>query len=277
MNSKHFLSHAACTMGFVFVLSTSVFAQQGYYQAPPRYAPPPPNGFNQQPHSVQREGPLGFIPKMGQKLGSWVRRAFYGEQPAYGGYSQQAPQHGSVYGQNEARQYSTPAPSGPYQPSPSYKTPSADSTTQPQAPRYSYPPNQSAATKTMQPPSSSQNASKSQATPPKIEEPKSKSKVATSKSSTKSTKPPSAPTQPIQSKEPELATTRRSDSLKTKEEPLANPSSSGNAGSFLKGKKTGKPGRVISPYPPYKELDITGLDSGSLALDPTTQKVFEVP
>jgi hypothetical protein len=58
---------------------------------------------------------------------------------------------------------------------------------------------------------------------------------------------------------------------------LANPSSSGNAGSFLKGKKTGKPGRVISPYPPYKELDITGLDSGSLALDPTTQKVFEVP
>jgi hypothetical protein len=24
-------------------------------------------------------------------------------------------------------------------------------------------------------------------------------------------------------------------------------------------------------------LDVTGLDSGSLALDPTTQKVFEVP
>jgi hypothetical protein len=45
----------------------------------------------------------------------------------------------------------------------------------------------------------------------------------------------------------------------------------------LKGRKTAKPGRVISPYPPYKELDITGLESGSLALDPTTQKVFEVP
>ncbi len=48
-------------------------------------------------------------------------------------------------------------------------------------------------------------------------------------------------------------------------------------GNFLKGKRTNKEGRVVSPYPPYQELDITGLSSGSLALDPTTQKVFEVP
>jgi len=37
------------------------------------------------------------------------------------------------------------------------------------------------------------------------------------------------------------------------------------------------PGRVISPYPPNRELDVRGLPSGSLALDPTTQKVFKVP
>ena len=37
------------------------------------------------------------------------------------------------------------------------------------------------------------------------------------------------------------------------------------------------PGRVISPYAPNKELDVKGLPSGSLALDPTTQKVFRVP
>lgn len=37
------------------------------------------------------------------------------------------------------------------------------------------------------------------------------------------------------------------------------------------------PGRVISPYLPNKELDVKGLPSGSLALDPTTQKVFKVP
>ncbi|MFM7606885.1 MAG: hypothetical protein ACKO8Z_17015 [Prosthecobacter sp.] len=277
MNSKHYLPHAACAVGLLLVLSTSIFAQQGYYQAPPRYAPPPPIGSNQQPFSEKREGPLGFIPKMGQKLGSWVRRAFYGEQSTHGGYSQPASQRGSAYGQNEVRQYANPTPSGAYHPLPNDPTSSSDTTAQAQTPRYSYPPHQSAAAKTMPPPSSSPNASKSQPTTAKIEEPQSKSKIGTSKSSTKATKPSSAPAQSIQSKEPEVAATTRSAALKTKEEPLANPSSSGNAGSFLKGKKTGKPGRVISPYPPYKELDITGLDSGSLALDPTTQKVFEVP
>lgn len=50
-----------------------------------------------------------------------------------------------------------------------------------------------------------------------------------------------------------------------------------SSGSFLVGKKTSKAGRVISPYAPYNELDITGLPTGSLALDPTTQKVFQVP
>ena len=54
-------------------------------------------------------------------------------------------------------------------------------------------------------------------------------------------------------------------------------STAGNNGAFLKGKRASKEGRVISPYPPYQELDVTGLSSGSLALDPTTQKVFEVP
>jgi hypothetical protein len=72
-------------------------------------------------------------------------------------------------------------------------------------------------------------------------------------------------------------TTRRSETTPREQFPDTT-ASSGGSGSFLKGrKKTAKPGRVISPYPPYKELDITGLESGSLALDPTTQKVFEVP
>lgn len=38
-----------------------------------------------------------------------------------------------------------------------------------------------------------------------------------------------------------------------------------------------RPGRVVSPYAPHNELDVRGLSSGSLALDPTTQKVFKVP
>ncbi|MBL9117908.1 MAG: hypothetical protein JNJ83_23060 [Verrucomicrobiaceae bacterium] len=43
------------------------------------------------------------------------------------------------------------------------------------------------------------------------------------------------------------------------------------------GKKGSKPGRVISPYPPHNELDVSGLDSGSMALDPTTNRVFRIP
>jgi hypothetical protein len=38
-----------------------------------------------------------------------------------------------------------------------------------------------------------------------------------------------------------------------------------------------KPGRVKIPFPPYNELDVSGLSSGSLAKDPTTGKVFRIP
>lgn len=43
------------------------------------------------------------------------------------------------------------------------------------------------------------------------------------------------------------------------------------------GSKTGVAGRVKSPYPPFNELDVSGLPSGSLAMDPTTKKVFRIP
>ena len=41
--------------------------------------------------------------------------------------------------------------------------------------------------------------------------------------------------------------------------------------------KTNTPGRAKSPYPPYRELDVSGMRSGSMAKDPTTGKVFRVP
>ncbi len=46
---------------------------------------------------------------------------------------------------------------------------------------------------------------------------------------------------------------------------------------FPVGSNGSKPGRVVSPYEPHNELDVRGLPSGSLALDPTTQKIFRVP
>lgn len=50
-----------------------------------------------------------------------------------------------------------------------------------------------------------------------------------------------------------------------------------STGSTLTGTRTTKAGLVKSPYPPYNELDVTGLPTGSLAMDPTTGKVFRVP
>lgn len=38
-----------------------------------------------------------------------------------------------------------------------------------------------------------------------------------------------------------------------------------------------RPTRVKSPFPPYGELDVTGLPSGSLAKDPVTGRIFKVP
>jgi hypothetical protein len=43
------------------------------------------------------------------------------------------------------------------------------------------------------------------------------------------------------------------------------------------GTRTNTPGRAKSPYPPHRELDVSGMKSGSMAKDPTTGKVFRVP
>lgn len=55
------------------------------------------------------------------------------------------------------------------------------------------------------------------------------------------------------------------------------PPAASSSGAALTGTKTSKAGLVKSPYAPYNELDVTGLPSGSLAMDPTTGKVFRVP
>lgn len=38
-----------------------------------------------------------------------------------------------------------------------------------------------------------------------------------------------------------------------------------------------RPGRVKSPFPPYGDLDVSGMSSGSLARDPVSGKLFRVP
>jgi len=57
------------------------------------------------------------------------------------------------------------------------------------------------------------------------------------------------------------------------------PASSGSVknSDVPKATRSEKPGRVKSPFPPYGELDVSGMQSGSLAKDPSNGKIFRVP
>lgn len=49
------------------------------------------------------------------------------------------------------------------------------------------------------------------------------------------------------------------------------------SGQYPVGSRTNNPNIVKSPYSPYNAIDVTGFRSGELAIDPTTNKVFQVP
>ncbi len=252
--------------------------QQPQYNQPPPNSQPPPGygyGYPQQPQT-RYESPIEFLPKFGRRMSEMFRRLFYGQEPA--GWDNPPPGYnpnGSYNLDSNPRQYQAPStqpPPGYYPQQPGYQYPQQGQT----QPRYSYPPQQpppASTNRSTTPAPSTQGKSSSRTyTPPKVSSQPSKtpsSKTPSSKPTTPTHSPPKEPESP-----PPNTTARRSESTPKEPPPAA---SSGSSGSFLKGRKTGKPGRVISPYPPYKELDVTGLESGSLALDPTTQKVFEVP
>ena len=291
--------------------------QQPYNQPPPSYYPPqqPGYGYPQQP-PTQYESPLQFLPKFGQRMSEMARRLFYGRNPTgYDNPPSGYGQNGGYNLDSTPRQQPVPnypqqqaVPNYPQQPTvsgypqsqpgypqqPGYQYPQQQAQAQP---RYNYPPQQPPApipqpsnathgrSSTPPPaaPKSTTSSSTHKYTPPKVTDAPPPTK-APSKSAKVTHKKEPKPDAPPQTPEPKLTqtqtqsptpTTRRSET--TPKEFPTTASSGGSSGSFLKGKKTAKAGRVISPYPPYKELDITGLESGSLALDPTTQKVFEVP
>ena len=47
--------------------------------------------------------------------------------------------------------------------------------------------------------------------------------------------------------------------------------------SYPAAERTDNPNQVISPYPPYRKIDITGFRSGQLAKDPKSGEIFMVP
>lgn len=284
------------SLSLALLVTADVSAQnQRYYPQQPQYTQPPPNyqqpppgygapsyAYPQQPQK-RYENPIEFLPKFGKRMSEVVRRIFYGQDPT--GWDNPPPGYGPNGAYNlDSMPRQQPAPGYPQQPPSGYY--------QPQQPGYQYPPQQGQVQQRYNsPPQSSNQVPRTQQTAPQNKTaspaPSSQGKASTrtysppkvSGSTPKTQTKPSTTTPPKEpvkeTPPPPTTTTRRSESTPPREQPSTAASS--GSGSFLKGKKTAKAGRVISPYPPYKELDVTGLESGSLALDPTTQKVFEVP
>ena len=47
--------------------------------------------------------------------------------------------------------------------------------------------------------------------------------------------------------------------------------------SYPTAEPSGTPGQVISPYAPHGKIDVSGFNSGQLAKDPSSGKIFRVP
>lgn len=41
--------------------------------------------------------------------------------------------------------------------------------------------------------------------------------------------------------------------------------------------RTANPNQVLSPFPPYNVIDITGFNSGQLVRDPSNNEIFRIP
>lgn len=251
----------------------SMFRRVFYGDAPPQgYSQPAPSnpGYPQYQGRNLDTAPPPYASQYGQPQ----QPAPY-QQPAMPQYQQPAtPQYQQPPTPSQQRYETPPPPLQQQQPTrstaptlPPGTRMGSSSTPRTSPPKTSSPQkNSTSSAKKYTPPTISRNTSK-----PKVQDSPPKPKPQNEEVSA----PPSSNTQfyPLPGSQPDVASNSKSTPKTT---PKSN-STSANSGGFLKGKRASKEGRVISPYPPYQELDVTGLSSGSLALDPTTQKVFEVP
>lgn len=272
---------------------------QPQYQVPPGYSMPqqqpsyPQQGYAQPPQQTEFVSPAKFLPTFGRKFGSMFRKLFYGDTPPVD-YGQPAP--GYSYPQ-QGRGNLDQSPQGYSQP---YAAPSSPALGQSYPPRYEVAPTPRKSPPQAMPPTSRINSGSSKTAPsvkkktvpaPEPKSKPSKPKANSDAPSGRKYTPPSLTSETaktgIEDQPPESQSSSSEPARLPGSKPTNDTASTGStegsnngaasSGSFLRGKKASKEGRVISPYPPYRELDVSGLSSGSLALDPTTQKVFEVP
>jgi hypothetical protein len=263
----------------------------------------PPAGYQQQPgyggYQAQRPG-------VGERVGGFVKRLFYGEprngypqpqytRPAQPGRSLDAPP--SAYRSSASAPQSSRIASAP--PSSQSQSKPAPSTKPTTVTKPSPGPAKTSSSKYTPPrikPEASVAKPQPKPEPKKVQEQPPAPTTLAPRTEPKTTTYPSQPDNPpaLNNKPSEAPTTLAgltstrpgSDAApstptppiqETQTTPKETPATNPSAGQFLVGKKTATAGRVISPYPPHQELDVSGLSSGSLALDPTTDKVFQIP
>jgi hypothetical protein len=278
------LSHRVFITPSFFVLLTLLWsAIPASAQQNPSYAPPAEYNASRGVYEQPRQ-------KMTQRVGSFVRNLFYGEIGSRSNRNATNPNAGRSLDRPPSASYrSVPdqPPTKPIttnKPAPT-KTPATTASKKPAAkkPVTQYEPPKIRQTPPTPKPEP-QAKPKVEETPPaptpepKKEEPSPASQTPPSPEPPASTTNLAQTTPATDSPTPSDAKPASNETTAKPEEPKpTTPSTASNGNQFLIGKKTAVPGRVISPYPPHQELDVSGLGSGSLALDPTTNKVFQIP
>jgi hypothetical protein len=211
-------------------------------------------------------------PKIGTRIVNFFKDVVYGERPGnrYEGYGpQQSPEQpryvpaGNGYSLDQPPSEQSPRYSAPKAPKP------AATTTKPKTPAKTPTLDSEKPEPKVEPAPKKKEPVEDQ--PPAVNKPEPKQEPATTPQVAKND-PPATPEPPKQSFMGPGTNATTPSPPPTPPSPPANTSSAP-----LTGSKTATAGRVKSPYPPFNELDVTGLPAGSLAMDPTTQKVFRVP
>lgn len=274
------LSHRVFITPSFFVLLTLLWsAFPTSAQQNSNYAPPAEYNASRGVYEQPRQ-------KTTQRVGNFVRNLFYGEIGSKPNRNATNPNPGRSLDGPPSASYRSVPDQPPARPTTT--TSPAPTNTAPKKPAEKKPVTQYEPPKIRQttptPKPEPQAQLKVDETPPSSTPEPKKEDPSPASQTPPSPKPPPATTnltqttQATDSPTPSDAKPASNETTAKPEEPKpTNPSTTSNGNQFLIGKKTAIPGRVISPYPPHQELDVSGLGSGSLALDPTTNKVFQIP
>lgn len=251
--------------------------------------------------SLAQEYPPGQKPRLGKRVLNFVRELVTrdDQEDIYGKYRpvpppQSRPQRRPGGGSGQRYNLDQPPPEAGYAPSPNYRptppppvrgepptrqtpAPARKAKKEPAPAEDSLPEAPASRTKS-RPQPQPRTEDELPTKPAPVKKPESKPKAEETPPPVKSKPEPKPEPKPAP---PQTASTdpvpRKVEPETKKPDPPAPTPPTTNSEATLTGTRTSKAGLVKSPYAPYNELDVTGLPPGSLAMDPTTGKVFRVP